>query len=198
VNLVTRGVTPEPATAALAAAAALRALDAAGVEAPAVWVARGVRFDATAAWDHGIALVRVANVESEAAAHGVVRAVGARIVLSAKDLRNIGGPRGDGARLAARHELCLWPDEHVEVIFGADRDPALLTARLDSFERHIAAEPDTPRRLVLAALTRHGARLSEPMLRAILHPLVLVEIAESDDTTVALLRAAADAVTPNR
>jgi hypothetical protein len=196
VNLVLRGVAPDPAAAALAATAALRSLEAAGVEAPAVWVARGARFDATAAWDHGIALVRVATAEAEAAADEVIRAVGARLVLAAKDLGKLGPPRGDGSRLAARHELGLWPDETVGVVLGADRDPAALTARLDDFDERLATDPRTPRRFVLAGLTRNGPRLSEPLLRAILHPLVLVEVRPSDEATLALLRAAADVVTP--
>jgi hypothetical protein len=186
----------DPASAALAAAAALRSLEAAGVRAPAVWVARGAKFDSTAAWDHGIALVRVATAESEAAAQKVVRAVGARIVLAATDLGNLGPARGDGARLAARYEFGLWPDETVGLVLGADRDPADLTARLDDFDEHRAADPDTHRRFVLAGLTRHGPALSEPMLRAILHPLVLVEIEPLDEATMALLRTAADVVTP--
>ncbi|HUP54728.1 MAG TPA: hypothetical protein VM408_04405, partial [Methylomirabilota bacterium] len=67
-NLVLRGVAATPAAAALATAAALRALEAAGVEAPAVWIARGSPgLDATAAWDHGIALVRVHGQDAEAA-----------------------------------------------------------------------------------------------------------------------------------
>lgn len=195
-NLVVRGVAADPAAATLAAVAALRTLEAARVVGPAVWVARGARFDATAAWDHGIALVRVATAEAEAAAHEAIRAVGARVVLAATDLGHLGPPRGDGARLAARHELGLWPDETVGVVLGADRDPEALTARLDDFDARLGDDPGTPRRFVLAGLTRHGPALSEPMLRAILHPFVLVEVAPSDETVLALLRAAADVVAP--
>lgn len=195
-NLVQRGVAADPAAAALAATAALRSLEAARVAAPAVWVAHGARFDATAAWDHGIALVRVATADCVSAAHEVIRAVGVRIVVSATDLGNVGPARGDGARLAARYEFGLWPDETVGVVLGADRDPTDLTARLDAFDERLAGDPATPRRFVLAGLTRHGPALSEPMLRAILHPLVLVEIARSDEATMALLRTAADVVTP--
>jgi len=191
-----RGVAADPEAAALAATAALRSLEAAGVGAAAVWVARGARFDATAAWDHGIALVRVATAEAEAAAHEVIRAVGARIVLAATDLGQLGPSRGDGARLAARHEFGLWPDETVGVVLGADRDPAALAGRLDDFDERLTTDPETPRRFVLAGLTAHGPALSEPMLRAILHPLVLVEVRPSDAATLALLRAAADIVTP--
>jgi hypothetical protein len=195
VNLVLRGVAAEPAAAALATTAALRALDAVGVEAPAVWIAHGTgRFDAPAAWDHGIALVRVRGRDAEASARAVAEAVGARIVVSAADLGGIGVARGDGARLAARHELGLWPDEDVEVVLGADRHLAALSARLGAFDERLAAEPDIPRRLVLAALTAQGPALSEPMIRAILHPLTLVEVTPSDQATLDLIRLAAAVV----
>lgn len=187
-NLVLRGIATDPASAALAATAALRTLEAAGVTAPAVWVAHGTaRFDATAAWDHGIALVRVNGPDAEAAALGVVRAVGARVVRAATDLGNVGGPRGDGARLAARYELGLWPDEKIDVVLGADRHPAALADRLEAFDQELAAEPDVPRRLVLAALTVHQPPLSEPMIRAIVHPLTLVEVTRSDQALLDLI-----------
>jgi hypothetical protein len=188
VNLAPRGVATDPASAALATTAALRTLEAAGVAAPAVWVAHGTgRFDSTAAWDHGIALVRVNGPEAEAAALGVVRAVGARIVRAAADLGNVGGPRGDGAWLAARYELGLWPDEEVEVALGADRNPAALADRLEAFDQELAEDPTTPRRLVLAALTAHRPPLSEPLIRAILHPLTLVEVTRSDQALIDLI-----------
>ena len=191
-NLVPRGIATNPASAALAATAALRTLEAAGVEAAAVWVAHGTaRFDATAAWDHGIALVRVNGREAEAAALGVVQSVGARVVRAATDLGNVGGPRGDGARLAARYELGLWPDEQVDVVLGADRHPAALADRLEAFDQDLAAEPGVARRLVLAALTVHQPPLSEPMIRAILHPLTLVEVTRSDQALLDLIGVAA-------
>ena len=190
-NLVVRGVAADPQAAALAATAALRSLEAAGVGAPAVWVARGARFDATAAWDHGIALVRVNGPDAESAALEVVRSVGARLVRAATDLGNVGGPRGDGARLAARYELGLWPDEMVDVVLGADRHPAALADRLEAFDQDLAAEPDVARRLVLAALTVHQPPLSEPMIRAILHPLTLVEVKRSDQALLDLIGVAA-------
>ena len=191
-NLVPRGVAVDPANAALAATAALRTLEAAGVAAPAVWVAHGTaRFDATAAWDHGIALVRVNGPQAEAAALGVVRAVGARVVRAATDLGNVGMPRGDGAWLAARYELGLWPDEKVDVVMGADRHPAALADRLAAFDQELADDPGTPRRLVLAAMTIHKPPLSEPMVRAILHPLTLVEVTRSDQALLDLIGVAA-------
>ena len=187
-NLVPRGIAVDTASAALSATAALRTLEAAGVVAPAVWVAHGTaRFDATAAWDHGIALVRVNGPEAEAAALGVVRSVGARIVRAAADLGNVGAPRGDGAWLAARYELGLWPDEKVEVVMGADRHAAALADRLAAFDQELADDPGTPRRLVLAALTTHRPPLSEPMIRAILHPLTLVEVTRSDQALLDLI-----------
>lgn len=187
-NLAPRGIATDSASAALATTAALRTLEAAGVAAPAVWVAHGTaRFDSTAAWDHGIALVRVNGPDAEAAALGVLRAVGARIVRAAADLGNVGGPRGDGAWLAARYELGLWPDEHVEVAIGADRHPAALADRLEAFDRGLADDPATPRRLVLAALTAHRPPLSEPLVRAIVHPLTLVEVTRSDQALLDLI-----------
>lgn len=187
-NLVPRGIALDTASAALAATAALRTLEAAGVAAPAVWVAHGTaRFDATAAWDHGIALVRVNGPDAEAAALEVVRSVGARAVRAATDLGNVGGPRGDGAWLAARYELGLWPDEEVDVVMGADRHPAALADRLAAFDQQLTDDPGTPRRLVLAALTSHQPPLSEPMIRAILHPLTLVEVTRSDQALLDLI-----------
>jgi hypothetical protein len=197
VNLVLRGVAATPASAALATAAALRALDAVGVEAPAVWIAHGNgRFDSAAAWDHGVALVRVDGRGAEASARGVAEAVGARVVMRAGDLGQLGTARGDGARLAARHELGLWPDEDVEVVLGADRDVPALSTLLEAFDERLAAEPHIPRRLVLAALTAHGPALSEPMIRAILHPLTLVEVGPSDQAALDLVRVAASVVPP--
>jgi hypothetical protein len=195
VNLVLRGVAADAAAAALATTAALRALDAVGVAEPAVWIAHGTaRFDSTAAWDHGIALVRISGRDAEAAAQAVAAAVGARVVLSAADLGRVGVGSGDGARLAARHELGLWPDEEVEVVLGADRHPAALSARLETFDERLSAEPDVPRRLVLAGLIDHGPALSEPMIRAILHPVTLVEVKPSDQATLDLIRTAATVV----
>lgn len=194
-NLVLRGVATTPPAAALATTAALRALDAAGVEAPAVWIAHGNgRFDSTAAWDHGIALVRVDGREAEAAARGVAEAVGARVVMRAADLGQLGTARGDGARLAARHEVGLFPDEDVEVVLGADRHPTELSGRLEAFDERLAAEPHVARRLVLVALTSNGPALSAPMIRAILHPLTLVEVGRTDQATLDLIRVAASVV----
>jgi hypothetical protein len=193
-NLVTRGVASDGASAALAMTAAVRILEAAGVESPAVWIAHGKgRFDATAAWDHGIALVRVDGMDADNAARAVADAVDVRVVRSASDLGRLGAGRGDGARLGARHELGLWPDERVVVVLHADRDVAGLEARLATFDERVAAEPDAPRRLVLADLVEHGPRLSEPMTAAILHPLVLVEV-RREPATLDLLRLAADEV----
>jgi hypothetical protein len=193
-NLVARGVATNASSAAMAMTAAVRMLDAAGVESPAVWIAHGKgRFDATAAWDHGIALVRVDGMEADNAARAVADAVDVRVVRSASDLGRLGAPRGDGARLGARHELGLWPDERVVVVLQADRDVAALTARLAAFDERIAVDRDAPRRLVLADLVEHGPRLSEPMAGAILHPLVLVEV-RREPATLDLLRLAADEI----
>ena len=193
-NLGRRGIATDAASAALAMTATLRAIEAAGMGAPAVWIAHGgAAFDAAAAWDHGIALMRVDGPEAEASARAVADAVGARVVTRAADLGRLGAARGDGARLAARHELGLWPDEHVVVVLGLDREPGALAARLDAFDRQLAAEPERPRRLVLADLVGHGPPLSEPLVRAILHPYVLVEVGR-DQATLDLLRYAADEV----
>ena len=199
-NLTTRGVAADAGAAALAMTAAVRALEVAGVDRPAVWIAHGKgRFDSTAAWDHGIALVRVDGAAADDAARAVADAIGIRVVRSATDLGRLGPSRGDGTRLAARHELGLWPDERVTVVLGADRDEAALTARLEAFDgagvdAPGASDPEPrPQRLVLADLADHGPRLSEPMIRAILHPLILVEL-RRDPATLELLRYAADEV----
>src|SRR6058998_2463388 len=173
-NLVVRGIASDAGSAAMAMTAAVRTLEAAGVEGPAIWIAHGKgRFDATAAWDHGIALVRVDGMAADNAARAVADAVSVRVVRSASDLGRLGASRGDGARLGARHELGLWPDERVVVVLKADRDPAALATRLAVFDERGAARPDLPQRLVLADLVDHGPGLSEPMVAAILHPLVL-------------------------
>jgi hypothetical protein len=193
-NLAPRGIASDPAAAALAMTAAVRTLEAAGVESPAVWIAHGKgRFDATAAWDHGIALVRVDGMAADDAARSVADAVGVRVVRNAADLGRLGAARGDGARLGARHELGLWPDERVLALLKADRDATGLATRLARFDDRLAREPDVPRRLVLADLVDHGAGLSEPMVSAILHPLVLVEV-RRDAATLDLLRFAADEI----
>jgi len=193
-NLVTRGVASDAGSAALAMTAAVRALEAAGVEAPAVWIAHGKgRYDTTSAWDHGIALVRVEGAPADDAARAVADAIGVRVVRSAADLGRLGPSRGDGARLGARYELGLWPDERVTVVLGADRDPTATAARLEAFDQRLADDPERPERLALADLADHGPRLSEPMVRAILHPLTLVEV-RRDAATLELLRYAADEV----
>ncbi|HEV8696390.1 MAG TPA: hypothetical protein VGQ89_01755 [Candidatus Limnocylindrales bacterium] len=193
-NLAPRGVASNATSAAIAMTAALRTLEAAGVYPPAVWVAHGRgRFDATAAWDHGIALVRVEGMEADNAARAVADAVNVRVVRSASDLGRLGPSRGDGARLGARHELGLWPDERVAVVLRADRDVDALAVRLAAFDERLVAERDVPQRLVLADLLDHGPRLSEPMVAAILHPLVLVEL-RRDTATLDLLRLAADEI----
>lgn len=193
-NLALRGVASDAASAAFAMTAALRSLEAAGVDPPAVWIAHGRgRFDATAAWDHGIALVRVDGMAADDAARAVADAVSVRVVRSASDLGRLGPSRGDGARLGARHELGLWPDERVVVVLKPDREVEALARRMAAFDERLAAEPDVPRRLVLADLLDHGPRLSEPMVAAILHPLVLVEL-RRDAPTLDLLRFAADEI----
>ena len=193
-KLSTRGVAADATAAALAMTAAVRALEAAGVDPPAVWIAHGRgRFDATAAWDHGIALVRGEGAPADDAARAVADAIGIRVVRSAPALARLGPSRGDGARLGARHELGLWPDERVTGGLGADRDPAALAARLDAFDVRVMAHRDRPERMALADHADHGPRLSEPMIRAILHPLLLVE-QRRDAATLQLLRYAADEV----
>lgn len=193
-NLGRRGVATDAPSAALAMTATLRAIEAAAITSPAVWIAHGTAsFDARAAWDHGIALMRVDGAEAEASARAVADAVGARVITRAADLGQLGEARGDGARLAARHDLGLWPDEHVVVVLGLDRDPEALADRLDAFDRQLASEPETPRRLILADHVGHGPPLSEPLVQAILHPHVLVEV-ERDLSTLELLRYAADEV----
>jgi hypothetical protein len=193
-NLTTRGVAGNATAAALAMTSAIRMLEAAGVDQPAVWIAHGrSRFDATAAWDHGIALVRVEGMEADNAARALADAVDVRVVRSVTDLGRLGPSRGDGARLGARHELGLWPDERVSVVLKADHDVAAVAATLAKFEEQIATEPDTARRLVLADLVNHGPGLSEPVVAAILHPLILVEL-RRDPPTLDLLRLAADEI----
>lgn len=193
-NLTTRGVSADAGAAAAAMTAAVRALEAAGVDTPAVWIAHGkTRFDSTAAWDHGIALIRVDGASADDAARSVADALGIRVVRNASDLGRLGASRGDGARLASRHELGLWPDERVTVVLGADRDAAALAARVEAFDARSFGPREQPSRLVLADLAEHGPRLSDAMIRAILHPLMLVEL-RRDAATLELLRFAADEV----
>jgi hypothetical protein len=79
------------------------------------------------------------------------------------------------------------------VVLRADRDTDALAARLADFDDRPATEHEAPRRLVLADLVAHGPRLSEAMVAAILHPLVLVEL-RRDAATLDLLRLAADEI----
>ena len=193
-NLTTRGIAANASSAAFAMTSAIRTLEVAGVEEPAVWIAHGrSRFDATAAWDHGIALVRVDGMEADNAARAVADAVDIRVVRSVSDLGRLGPSRGDGARLGARHELGLWPDERVTVVLKPDHEPAAVATTLAEFDDRLAAEPERPRRLVLADLVSHGPQLTESMVAAILHPLVLVEL-RRNPPTLDLLRLAADEI----
>jgi len=61
---------------------------------------------------------------------------------------------------------------------------------LAAFDQELADDPGIPRRLVLAALTTHQPPLSEPMIRAILHPLTLVEVTRSDQALLDLIAVA--------
>jgi len=197
-----RGVARDPGGAALSTTAALRFLAATGVNPPRLWVAAprrwGAASDATAdaarAWSRGVAVVRVAGRRAQQAA--IDTAASAGVAATTEEPTQAGGdPKTgilDGARLGARFELGLLPDEAVELVLGHSAATDL-EARLAAFDAQLAATP-TPRRLVLAAMPEHGPRLSAALVAAIVHPLVLVELTPSDGALLTLLRSAADEV----
>lgn len=196
-NLRRRGAPRDPGTAALDTTAALRFLAATGGTPARLWVddrrAHHPSLDRerAAAWAAGIAVVRVGAGAARDAAIATAAAVGV-VALTAPPP---GGPPAaapDGARFAARFDLGLWPDETVEVVFGA-RSLRGLAERLATFDALLAADP-TPRRLILAGLAEHGPTLSPDLVAAIVHPQVLVELRPSGPDVVALLRRAADTV----
>lgn len=196
-----RGVAHDPAVAALDTTAALRFLAAAGVASPRLWVAAPRRWgpaaDTTAAgdaWSRGVAVVRTGGRRAQQAAIDTAASVG--VAAMTEQPTQAGGDEStgilDGARLAARFEIGLLPDEVVELVLG---HPATtdLEARLAAFDAQLTATT-TPRRLVLARMPEHGPHLSSALVAAIVHPLVLVELTPSDAALLTLLRRAADEV----
>jgi hypothetical protein len=197
-----RGIARDAAAAALDTTAALRFLAAAGVTAPRLWVAVPPRWrraadaaaGSTEAWSRGVAVVRVAGRRAERAAIETAASAGA--TATTEEPTQAGGDPTtgilDGARLAARFEVGLFPDEVVELVLDHTGTTGL-EARLEAFDRQLAAAA-TPRRLVLAGMPEHGPHLSAALVAAIVHPLVLVELTRSDAALLTLLRRAADEV----
>lgn len=196
-NLRRRGAPRDPGTAALDTTAALRFLAASGATPARLWVddraAEHPSLDRerAAAWATGLAVVRVAARAARDAAIATAAAAG----VEAMTAPPVGGPAAagpDGARLATRFDLGLWPDETVEVVFGAGALRGL-AERLVALDAQLADDP-APRRLVLAGLAEHGPRLSPELVAAIVHPQVLVELRPSGPDVVAMLRQAADVI----
>jgi hypothetical protein len=197
-NLRRRGAARDPGTAALDTTAALRFLASTGASPARLWVddrtAEHVSLDRerAAAWSAGVAVVRVGGPAAREAAIATAAAAGVEAVTTPPGASDTAVPDRDGPRFAARFDLGLWPDETVEVVFGAEALSGL-TDRLAAFDSRLAADP-APRRLVLAGLAEHGPKLSSDLVAAIVHPQVLVELRPSGPAVVALLRQAADTV----
>jgi hypothetical protein len=201
VNLRRRGAARDPGTAALDTTAALRfrAAIAPTDGSPArLWVEdrSGSQADhereRAAAWSAGVAVVRVGGPGARSAAISTAAAAGVQAITAPPALEPVAAAAPAGARLAARFDLGLWPDERVEVVLGADALMGLAD-RLAAFDALLAADP-APRRLILAGLAEHGPKLSPDLIAAIVHPQVLVEIRPSGPDMVAVLRQAADTV----
>jgi hypothetical protein len=194
-----RGAPHDPRGAALDVMAAARFLAAAGIAPPRLWLERTHddadprRAAAVDAWSLGIAVVPTASREAHKAAIATATAIGATVL----DARSVAGPGGsgplDGKRLAARHALGLYPDDHVELVLGTAAT-ADLGGRLADFDARSAADPAVRHRLILADLPDSGPQLSPAMVSAIVHPLVLVDLRPPDPRLMRLARAAADAV----
>lgn len=194
-NLRRRGTPRDPGTVALDTTAALRFLAATDRSPAGLWVDdrdadhASLDRERAAAWSRGLAVVRVSGSAAREAAIATAAAAGVEALTTPPP--SVGVAAGqDGARLAARFDVGLWPDEAVEVVLG----PGALTglaARLAAFDARLAADP-APRRLVLAGLAEHGPKLSPDLVAAIVHPQVLVEIRPSGPDMIALLRQAAD------
>ena len=185
-------------SAALDVFGAARFLAAAGIADPRIWLTadeqhRDPRVTAVVeAWSRSIAVVPIESGDARKGALSTAAAIGARSVDPA---RLADQPRTvlDGRRAAARFALGIDPDERVELVLR-EADPTAMTARIAAFDERIAADPGRRQRLILADLGSHGRRLSEPMVGAIVHPLVLVELRQPDPRLIAVARAAADAV----
>jgi glycosyltransferase involved in cell wall biosynthesis len=98
-------------------------------------------------------------------------------------------------REQARHELGLWPDEIVHVVFGAIKPYKGLNELLDAWDG-VAAD-GVPRRLVVAGGPSDEAGVAETLERAALHPSVLLHARKIPATEMQIfLRAADVAVMP--
>lgn len=198
-----RQVANEARSAALDVFAAARFLAAADIESPQVWLTAddrhrdpGVRA-VVEAWARGIAVVPIDGNEASKGATATVSAIGARAVDGARAgdaARGTEGERAiDGRRAAARFALGIDPDETVELILR-ETDPGAMGDRLAAFDARIAENAPRRHRLILADLGAHGRRFSEPMVGAIVHPLVLIELRQPDARLIGVARIAADTV----
>ena len=146
-------------------------------------------------WTRGVAVMPIDGGEARKAAIATAAAIGMRAV----DGSNAGPEDGlilDGRRAAARFALGIDADETVELVLH-ETDPAAMHDRIVAFDAHI--EEGTPRRyrLILADLGEHG-RLTEPMVGAIVHPLVLIELRQPNPRVISIARTAADTVVEAR
>lgn len=192
----------EPANDARSAAldvfAAGRFLAAAGIASPRVWFTgdhrhRDPRVTAVVeTWTRGIAVLPLDGSDARKGAVATATAIGMRAV----DGPNAGPEDGliiDGRRAAARFALGIDPDETVELVLR-ETDPNALHDRILAFDAHLEADVSRRNRLILADLGAHGRQLTEPMVGAIVHPLVLIELRQPNPRLISVARIAADTV----
>jgi glycosyltransferase involved in cell wall biosynthesis len=98
-------------------------------------------------------------------------------------------------REQARHELGLWPDEIVHLVFGALKPYKGLAELLDAWD--VLAKDGRPRRLVIAGAPGEEPGIAEIVERAALNPSVLIHPRRIPPQDVQVfLRAADVAVLP--
>ena len=185
-------------SAALDVFAAARFLAAAGIPAPQVWLTpddqhRDPRVTAVVdAWTRGVAVVPIDGSDARKGAVATASAIGLRAV-DAPPAGSDAGKALDGRRAAARFALGIDPDERVELILR-ETEPVAMHDRIAAFDARVAEDAPHRHRLILADLGAHGRQLTEPMVGAIVHPLVLIELRQPNPRLISVARIAADAV----
>ena len=192
-------------SAALDVFAAMRFVAALGADPPRLAVDPGddrdhpLRPRAIEAWSAGTALVGVAGNEARDAAVATAAAVGAELVDPATSAAAFATARGDasrvldGRRLAARYALGIGPDEIVELAI-VDATAGEIGRRLTAFDDRSTAMPAVRRRSIIIARGDRRLAISEELIAAIVHPLVLVELSHQATAALELARIAADEV----
>jgi hypothetical protein len=199
-----RRASDDARTAALDVFAALRAQAALGIQRPRLMVDatddadHPLRPRAIRAWSVGVAVVGVADDEARDAALATAASVGAEVVDPMTLTEPMAAaaepsPHLDGRQLAARHALGIGPDETVDLAIGATAGSAL--GRLvAAFDERSATDPTRRRRLIVVAPLAHRTAISAELISAIVHPLVLVDLAARGNAGLELAQLAADEV----